>query len=674
MAGEEVFQYLLESGYIGVRLVEQATIDQEESDFPQIDISPSLCSVCSRLTVRCLELIRPSPAGPESWNAERDRSAARPFVALYRFSRDIRYRRAARELQRVQLVKNGYRSLFRSARDAGFPIMLGIAVLGYWLTTTGCREVASRLDEYLQKAEEVWQFSGAVMVAVDGRVILSRAYGLANVVFEEPNTPTTKFYIGSITKTFTAAAIMKLREDGRLALDDPITKYLPSYPADPGDRTTIEQLLAHTSGLTNYTDHPEIAFKRERPMTPSELVDFFKNRPLLFEPGTGFHYSNSNYVLLGEIIEAVSGQSYEAFLHHKLLKPLGMLDSGYGRREAAHPMRADGYTLDLDRDYVEAVPVHLSVLYAAGALYSTAEDLLKWDQGLYGESVLARASIETMLAPHAAGYGYGWAVDTLYGRDYVYHGGFLDGFNCTMDRWLDDRLCVIVLSNEDLAPVRKMAQSLAAICFGQPYSEPVRKEPIPLDVDRLAEYVGAYQVCPGAVRLITAIERKLYAQVEEFAPEGLQPESVDVFYFEDDPTRTLTFVRDSTGKVVSQILFDNERRFRADLLPPLPDQELLPRPVSLADTLLDAYCGVYNLESELPVEDPNYRLYVTREGERLFIAVGDMTPVMIVPSGPDEFFHGSAEYRIVFERDASGKISGCELRMGGSRVRGVRTE
>lgn len=560
----------------------------------------------------------------------------------------------------------------RGLKRLAWGTIMALVVTAVLLTAVGCREVAARLDKYLQRAVDAWHFSGTVLVAVDGQVVLAKGYGWANVVFEEPNTPTTKFYIGSITKTFTAAAIMKLHERGEIALDAPLTRYLPDYPSDPGDRITVSELLSHTSGIPNYTDHPEINFKREQPMTPVELIDFFKGRPLLFEPGTQFSYSNSNFVLLGEIIEAVSGQSYEAFLHHEILKPLGMLDSGYGRREAAHPELADGYTLDQDHDYVEAVPVHLSVLYAAGALYSTAEDLLKWDQGLYGNKILSQESIDDMFAPRAHGYGYGWAIDSLYGRRLVYHGGFLDGFNCTMDRWLDDRLCIIVLSNEDLAPVKKIARSLAAICFGEPYSEPRLKTPAVIPGEALGDYVGAYQVCPGAFRFITLSDGALYAQVGNAPPERLWPEARDIFYFNDDNTRTLTFVRGADGRMESQILFDNERRFQADRIQLGPASEPVPPRVHLADSLLNSCCGVYDLESDLPVDDPNYKLHVSRDDGRLLIALGNSTPIPIIPRGHDQFWGDTNDYLVIFQRDSTGNVVSCLLQMGESRVRGYK--
>ncbi len=219
-----------------------------------------------------------------------------------------------------------------------------IMILAMILTFSGCRLIEDRLDNYLNAAHELWGFNGSVLVAWNGRVILSKGYGMADNTFNIPNTPQTKFFIGSITKQFTAACIMILIERNLLKLDDPIIMYLPDYPRPNGDKITIRHLLTHTSGIPDYTNFPEVILKRTQPLSTEYLIDLFKNWPLEFEPGSKFSYSNSGYLLLGEIIEKISGQSYEAFLEHEILKPLGMNDSGYARREAAYPNRASGYT------------------------------------------------------------------------------------------------------------------------------------------------------------------------------------------------------------------------------------------------------------------------------------------------------------------------------------------
>jgi len=194
-----------------------------------------------------------------------------------------------------------------------------------------------KMDEYLNLANELWRFNGTVLVADRGEILLCRGYGFSNKDFGQPNTPQTRFFIGSITKQFTAAAILALRDDSVLNLDSPIIDYLPDYPPVPGRLITIRHLLTHTSGIPNYTDDPEIVLMRTEPLAPDDIIDLFRNRPLKFAPGTSFQYSNSGYILLGKIIEVASGQSYEAFLHRRILKPAGMLSTGYGRRESGIP-------------------------------------------------------------------------------------------------------------------------------------------------------------------------------------------------------------------------------------------------------------------------------------------------------------------------------------------------
>ena len=174
--------------------------------------------------------------------------------------------------------------------------------------------------------------------------------------------------------------------------------------------------MTHTSGIPDYTDMPEVLARRTRAMSPTELLSFFKDDPLRFEPGTDFRYSNSGYIILGAIIERVSGQCYEAFLHREILKPARMHNTGYARREAGHPDRAAGYTIGEERIPIDALPVHYSVLHTAGALYSTIDDMLLWDQALCGNEILSEESIEAMLTPYLERYGYGWVTGCVLRR------------------------------------------------------------------------------------------------------------------------------------------------------------------------------------------------------------------------------------------------------------------
>ncbi|MBD3257812.1 serine hydrolase, partial [candidate division GN15 bacterium] len=195
-------------------------------------------------------------------------------------------------------------------------LSLALAALLAASVLAGCslnrRPPLDELDRYVAAAHQIWDFHGTVLVAKEGEILLAKGYGWADREFNQKNTPRTRFFISSITKQFTATAILQLKEQGRLSLDDPVTKYLPDYPAETGDRITIGQLLSHTAGVPNYTEAPEVLINRTKKLSPQTLLAVFKDRPLDFDPGTDFHYSNSGYILLGAIIEKVSGQSYEA--------------------------------------------------------------------------------------------------------------------------------------------------------------------------------------------------------------------------------------------------------------------------------------------------------------------------------------------------------------------------
>ncbi|MEP0828169.1 MAG: serine hydrolase, partial [bacterium] len=297
---------------------------------------------------------------------------------------------------------------------------------------------------------------------------------------------------------------------------------------------TIRHLLTHTSGIPNYTDDPEIVFMRLKSLTPEDIINRFRNRPLEFEPGTSFRYSNSGYVLLGKIIEMVSGQSYEAFLHRRILKPAGMLSTGYGRRESGIPDRADGYTIDQIGNIISALPIDISIMFSAGALYSTVLDIYRWDSLLYTDAILNRATIAEMFTPSQQNYGYGWYIDSLFERRLAFHGGFLDGYNAVLYRWLDDSVTVIVFSNEDEAPVAKIARGLSAIVFDEPYEKPIRRKATRTDSKKLREYAGVYKYEDDTYQYISLNKDTLYTHFRGMPRQVLLPLSRDNFFYASD--------------------------------------------------------------------------------------------------------------------------------------------
>lgn len=303
------------------------------------------------------------------------------------------------------------------------------------------------------------RFMGAVLVARGGEVLFSRGYGHANLEWDIANTPESKFRLGSVTKQFTAASILLLEERGKLSIADPVNKYLADGPAAWKD-VTLHHLLTHTSGIPSFTGFPEYPGIKKRTHTPEQLVALFRGRPLEFAPGDKYRYNNSGYVLLGYLVEKVSGVSYERFVRENLFEPLDMKDSGYDLAATIIPRRASGYTLRpsgmVNADYTD-----MTVPHGAGALYSTTSDLLRWAEGLFGGKVLRPASLAKMTTPFRNKYACGLLVSERAGHKVIEHGGGIEGFNTMLAWYPEDKLAVVVLGNLNGTAPGKIAAAVA---------------------------------------------------------------------------------------------------------------------------------------------------------------------------------------------------------------------
>jgi CubicO group peptidase (beta-lactamase class C family) len=355
----------------------------------------------------------------------------------------------------------------------------------------------------------------AALLARGGEVIFLGAAGLADLELGVSLEPDMVFEIGSITKQFTAAAIMMLAEEGELSVDDPITRHLPDYPSY-GDDVTIEHLLTHTSGIFSYTDIPEYMQEVCTDESVDELIGAFKERPVLFQPGERWAYSNSNYVLLGAIIERVSEMSYAKFVEGRIFEPLGLDNSYYGSNRRIIPRRSSGYDRD-DGRYVNAPCLSFSLPYAAGSLMMSVEDMYRWNRALYGGDVVSRASLERMIAPYVlangdtSSYGYGLGQRDIRGHRAIGHGGGIFGFVTDAVYLPDDDVFVAVFSNNTGAAVNPslIASKLAAAAIGDPYPEFTE---ITLDESVLRRYAGVYQIDENTQRVVTVENGALYTQ------------------------------------------------------------------------------------------------------------------------------------------------------------------
>jgi CubicO group peptidase (beta-lactamase class C family) len=342
----------------------------------------------------------------------------------------------------------------------------------------GDADRAQQIHAILRTVHGHGLFNGSALVARHGRVIYKRGFGWANVEWDIPNGPDTRFRLASVTKQFTAVVVLQLVEAGLLDLEGTIVDYLPDYRADVGSRVTIHQLLNHTSGIPSYTSLP--GFYREVSRDPYPVDRFvaeFCSGPLQFEPGTQFRYNNSGYFLLGSIIEAVTGRTYETVVQERIFRPLGMRGSGYDRHSDVIPRRAAGYQVFLGE--MENAPyLDMSLPFAAGALYSTVEDLHRWDRGLHGGTLLSAESREKMHTAGLGGYGYGFHVEP-YTRGpggapgtMALHAGGIQGFSTLIVRLLEDEHLIVLLCNSDRAPLTQLARQIANVLYDMPVELP----------------------------------------------------------------------------------------------------------------------------------------------------------------------------------------------------------
>ncbi|MGB3294479.1 MAG: serine hydrolase domain-containing protein, partial [Phormidesmis sp.] len=342
-------------------------------------------------------------------------------------------------------------------------------------------EVIAQINTYLEAHAQTGRFSGNVVITQgegEGRAI-ARSYGQANREHRVSNNPQTKFRIGSVTKQLTAIAILQLQERGLLNVQSSISTYLPDYPQ--GDQITVHHLLTHTSGIPEYLNpalFPDFLDWMRLSTTLDQLVDRFRDLPLEFEPGERFRYGNSGYVLLTQIIETVSAQTYADYLQANLFDPLGLSNTGYEIPLTVTPDLAQGYLFLGGDTYLQTSPLDMSIPQGAGGLYSTGEDLAKWNHWLFGEgsdqAVLSDAARAMLLIPAVkmelekipdAFYSYGLVLDTHLERQRIHHVGGISGFDSALTYYPDDRLTIVVLSNLETAATGQIAEGLAAIVF-----------------------------------------------------------------------------------------------------------------------------------------------------------------------------------------------------------------
>jgi len=555
---------------------------------------------------------------------------------------------------------------------------------------------ADQIDQLISKYAEYGKFNGSVLVSDQGKIIYKKGFGMANMEWDIPNAPDTKHRLGSITKQFTAMLILQLAEAGKIDLQTPVTKYLPEYPKESGDKITIHHLLTHTSGIPNYTSFPKFFEDESRtPYTPDEFLKVFEDKDLDFEPGKQFSYSNSGYFLLGVLAEKLTGKSYEDLLHEKVFKPLSMNATGYDNHADILKNRATGYEKQAG-NYVNSRYLDMSIPYAAGSLYSTAEDLYLWDQALYTNTILSQKYMELYFKPYISAWGdnhyaYGWGVgyenlgkstDSIYT---ISHGGGINGFNTNIARTPSDKSLVVLLNNTGGAPLNSITRAILGIIHNKEFAMP--KKSI---ADELLAVIEDTGIDAGITRYNAIKDAEGYDLNEgDMNAMGYQlmgsdklEEASRIFELIIEAFPNSSNAYDSLGEAQmklgkNDLAIKNYRKSvelnpnnqgGIDFLKKLGDDVSdLVKDVQVADAILETYIGKYELV-------PGFILTVTKEGNQLKTQATGQPMFDIFPKTENEFYLKVVNAQLRFNKNEAGLVNSVTLFQGGRETTGKRVE
>lgn len=518
----------------------------------------------------------------------------------------------------------------------------------------------------------------AVLVAQDGQVLFESGYGFASLEHRVRITPRVKFRIGSVSKQFTGAAILLLQQAGKLNVTNTLADFMPDFPR--GDEVTLHHLLTHTSGIHSYTDDPDFVESVTVEVKPEDLIKSFRDDPYDFSPGEGWHYSNSGYFLLGQIVEKVSGMSYAAFLKQKIFDVAGMTNSGvhhwssildhevtgysYGPPEGSKSFSVRSKQGDTNR-FSKALNWDMSRAGGAGALYSTVHDLYRWNEALFNWRILWPSTLHAALTPArlkdgsnppGVTYGYGWMPTEFRGLKIVQHSGGLHGFLSHLARYPEHNLTVVVLANAVPPPPGldpgALCQEIAQIYLSEKMSpRPERRVNLAVGPASYRSVVGRYDYGNGMVMTVTIENDHLYAQLTGQPQHEIFPRSPHDFFWKAVEAE-IKFELDDEGKVVRGVHRQGGQTLN---VPRLPDSEV----VKLDPKVAEDYIGRYDYGAGKAI------LTVTRDGQQLYAQLTGQPKFEIFPKSEREFFWKAVEAKVTFVRDSQGKVVKAVHSQGG---------
>lgn len=427
---------------------------------------------------------------------------------------------------------------------------------------SSAQQLEKQFDELLEALYPIDEPGATAIVAINGEIVYHKAFGIANLELDVFMEPEMVFQMASITKQFTAVSILMLMEQGKLNLDDDVTKFIEDYPTN-GNHISIHHLLTHTSGISrSITLNPWDANIRKHDFEPLEFIDYVKNEPIEFKPGEDFRYNNFGYQILGAIIEKASGQSYEEFVESNIFQKLDMRSASRAKHSDIVKQRAYGY--EKQEDFVNAGYVSHTRAFAAGSLMSNVQDLLNWNSALLSNKLLKKETIELAFTNHTLNngkkinYGYGWFVNDINGSSTFEHAGGDHGFRTNAIYLPEKDVFVAVFANCSCKDPRNVSTKMAALAIGKPYSD--MKTAISVDAKQLQNFVGEYEFDDGFTRAITLVGNQLYSKHPLGSKVKIFPITTNSFFYEN-PIITIDFIESANG--VEAILSNRIKRTRA---------------------------------------------------------------------------------------------------------------
>jgi CubicO group peptidase (beta-lactamase class C family) len=501
----------------------------------------------------------------------------------------------------------------------------------------------------------------AALITKGGKPIYRKAFGMASLENNVSMTPEHIFEIGSITKQFTAVSILMLLEQGKLSLNDPVTKYIENYPMH-GYTITVHHLLTHTSGIKSYTDMERWIKISRNDLSPLEMINMFKNEPMDFAPGEKYLYNNSGYFMLGYIIEKASGIPYPDFLEKNIFEPLGMKNSFYGSHSKIIKNRALGYSKE--ENYKNAEYLSLTQPYAAGSIMSNVDDLLIWNQAIQSNRLVKKETIQKAFTNYKLNsgkflnYGYGWGLDEINGSGTIEHSGGIFGYSTNAIYLPKEDIFVAVFSNCDCGSPDEISTRIAALAIGKPYPESIAK--VKLDDAYAKSLMGVYDFEDGATRIITFEDGQLFSQ--RTGGEKFKIFAQDKSNFSYDASLvSIQFVIDKG--VVKDVFFKN----RINVVKGVKSNKPIPThvEVSVGLDVMKQYLGVYEIQ-------PGFSITITLEDGHLMSQATGQAKFQIFPESLTKFFLKVVDAQLEFIANPEGKFDSFILYQGGQKVPGKR--